>query len=146
AYIQRAAGLERHVEALVAQALEQFEAVRLRQGLSAGHAYMRGGVAAHLPHHGLEVVPIAVMKRILGVAITAPQRAAGQADENRGKADGVGLPLQRMKNLIDAQSVGFECDLTQCVSAAILSRRCWARWPAGVSANFVATCESVALA
>ena len=44
--IQRAAGLQRHLEAGVAQSLEQLQAIRLRQGLAARHADMLRAVAA----------------------------------------------------------------------------------------------------
>ena len=72
----------------VAQAFEQLQAIGLRQGLAAGDADMLRAVSSRtLCQDGVEIEPVAGVKGILGVAILAAQRAAGQPHEHRGKAD-----------------------------------------------------------
>src|ERR1700688_1130541 len=107
---------------------------------------MLRAVATHLVQDGLQIQPIAAVEGILRVAILAAQRTTGQPHENRRITDRVGLPLQRMKNLVDAQALGFAGDFNQCSSVAILSRRCCAKCPAGASESCVATSDRVRLA
>ena len=97
-------------------------------------------------YNGLEVKPLSRMKGVFGVAILATQGTSCQPYKHRRKTDAVGFPLQRMKDFIDAQSLRFDRLLTQCFSAVIFSRRCFARRAAGVSAKRAATWPSASLA
>ena len=67
----------------IAQAFEQQAAIRLRQGLPAGHTDVRGGEFTDLVEDGVDVMPITGVKCVFGIAVMAAQGATGQAHEHR---------------------------------------------------------------
>src|ERR1022692_4332966 len=124
---------------------------------------MRRGVFLDPIEDGVDVMPFTRVKCVFGIAVLTAQRTSRQAHEHRAKPDRVGLPLQRMKDFIDAQPFVLRQFLThscaaqcysasrlaspgQCFSTAILSRRCCAKCPAGASGYDEATCDNASFA
>ena len=67
----------------------------------------------------VDVVPFTGVKGVLGVAVLASQRAAGQPHEHRAKADRIRFPLQRVEDFIDAQPIAFG----RCLRYSSIGRR-----------------------
>ena len=92
--IHGAAGLQRHVEACVAEAGQQRQTIRLCQRFPAGHAHVSSSENANLVDDGIEIAPVAGMKRVFGIAVLAAQRTTRQPHEHGGKTNRIGFPLQ----------------------------------------------------
>src|SRR5690554_45313 len=103
--VERARGLQRDHVARVAQPAQQSDAALLRQRLAAGHADMAHAVAGDLCKDRVDVLPLAAVEGIGGIAVAAAQRAAGQADEYRRPPGVARLALERQENLGDAEPV-----------------------------------------
>src|SRR5699024_6863018 len=76
----------------------------LRQRFATGHADVAGAMTPHFRQDVVDVVPLPAMESVLGVAPYAAQRAAGQTHEHRRPAGGVGLALDGVEDLADAQT------------------------------------------
>src|SRR6185436_14113601 len=106
ARVDRTAGLERDLEAGLAQHPEEREAAALCERLTAGDAHETRARLARLIDEPGYSAPFAAVERVGGVAVSAAQRATGQADEESRPADGIRLALERQKRLGDAESGG----------------------------------------
>ena len=94
--------------ARVAQAREQKGTVGLRERFAAGHAHVRRVEAGDLLDDAVDVLPFAGVKCVFSIAVLTAQGTARQPYEYRAISGRIGLALQRMKNLIDAQSFAFD--------------------------------------
>src|SRR5690606_21220539 len=74
--VDRAGGLQRHLVASVAQALQQTDTALLRKRLATGDADVAHTVARDFGQHGIHVPPLAAVERVGGIAVLATQRAA----------------------------------------------------------------------
>ena len=146
--IQGAAGFQGDAIALIAEALQQGDAGSLGQGLATGDAYVLRTEGADLLENGIHRGPIADVKRIRRVAVLTSKRTAGESDEHGRVTDRIRFALQRMEDLVDAQTFQtVRARLAgQCFSLDILSRRCFASRPALASGYCSATCESISRA
>src|SRR5690606_2883071 len=102
---QGAAGLEGYPKPGVAQPRQQWQALRLRQGLTAGDGDIGGIQLPHLIDDVVEGLALTAVEGVFGIAVQAAQGAAGEAHEHRGQAHGAGLPLEGIEDFGDAQGV-----------------------------------------
>src|SRR6185503_1264903 len=112
--VERAARLERDVEAEIAELREQSRAARLRERLAAGHADVRRAVAAHLGFDLAERAPLPARERVRRVAVLAAQRATGEPHEHGGPAAEHGLALDREEDLRDPEPRGGRLVFGRC--------------------------------
>ncbi len=87
-----------------AQPLQQLDARLLRQRLAAGHANVLGPELANASHDGIQLPPLTAMERIGGIAVLAPQRAAGEPYERGGDPRGISLALQGIEDFGELES------------------------------------------
>ena len=97
------AGLDGDLVAGVAQRREQLLAFLLRQRLAAGNADMTNAGVGNVLQHVVHGHALTAVEGVLGIAVAATQRAAGQANETGGKAGVSAFPLQRAEDLRDAK-------------------------------------------
>src|ERR1700733_482159 len=100
-----AAGLDGHGMAGVTEAGEQPQAVLLRQGFTAGDSDMLRAILRHFSKDFVEAPPIAAVESVGRVAVAATQGTPGQAHEHGRPADAVRLPLDRMEDLRDPETL-----------------------------------------
>src|SRR5581483_8671239 len=83
-HIDRSGGFDEDFEALIAEALDQLERLRLCQRFAAGDLDEVAAVALHAVEDLVDRHPLAAGERVLGVAPAAAEIAAGEADEHAG--------------------------------------------------------------
>ncbi len=100
--IQRAAGFQRHLITGITQRGEQWQAILLCQRLAPCDSDVVWFKGFDLTQDVAKQGTFAAGEGVGGVAISAAQRAAGEADKHRGQSDAAGFTLQRIKNFGDA--------------------------------------------
>src|SRR5215470_6277115 len=100
----RAARLERHPQARIAQRGEKRDATLLRERFASGNADVTRRVFTHPCQDRRQLPPLPSFEGISGVAVLAPQRASREPHEHRRYARGVSLSLQRVEDLGNPQA------------------------------------------
>jgi hypothetical protein len=98
-----ATGFKRYLIALIAEQLQQWNAIRLRQRLTTGNRYQLAMEILYFRQNFLKAADTAAFECISSIAILATQRASCQSDKNRGSTDRTGLTLKGMEYLGDTK-------------------------------------------
>src|SRR5579864_1887244 len=121
----RTARLQRDSQLRIAQQCQQGHTSLLRERLAAGHTDVGSREFAYSRENPLRLPPFTPVKGVLGVAVAAAQRTAREAHEYRGKADGIGLALQRVEDLGDFEPRRTHVpDRSRSPSRAATGREC----------------------
>ena len=97
--VECARGFQGNLMACVAECRKQGKATLLRKRLTAGHANAVHTECSNAGNNLIDLMPLAAVEGIFGIAPAATQRASSQAHEHGRPADAVGLALQGTKDL-----------------------------------------------
>ena len=102
--VDRAAGLQRNLVAVIAQPFQQRQTAPLRQGFSTGDTDEPSFELCDLVADSVDGMPLPATERVRGIAVAAAQGTAGQANEDGWKSDATAFTLQRVKDLGQPQT------------------------------------------